>query len=609
MKRCYLYVLTVMLPILLTVICLCSVIINNNQAIMPIPLKINFTGEYSYDGENWRIIMPDSDISALNGNIIIKGHFDKAVNEGAVLTFFCNHIGASVYVNGEIIYLDTQSEIIGYGIDLMPSMCGKRWEQVRCPAISEDDEIEFRFVNHHKYGNKTAYSEALSTCYLTSSDNKILECYLKPYIKPFQIVGSAILIVSIMLIGASITAVFTKSYTADRLFKMGMATLFSGGYIIFDVMMIYLMDELLVVKTYGKQLCMMLAMYFICLIIKDSLGNKKKKIAAVLIFMSWLVNMLIIGCSIWGNILIYDTQIYWEISQIIVCFIMIGLCVHEFIKEDKKGKVEYGNFIVLLISILLDIIGVGYTMYVSNICFKIAFVFIVIEYIVIEIQRIFVEHQASIKNKKLQDELENNRISVMLSQIQPHFLYNVIGTIRALCHIDSEQAWKALGDFSNYLRGNMSALSNRDMVHFTAELRHIEAYLKLEKMRMGDELNIVYDIQEKDFFIPPLTIQPLVENAVKHGLFEKDGGGTISIHSRFEEDNIVVEVKDDGVGFDVEEPLKHDEQHTHMGLSNVKKRLEKISGGQIRIETAIGKGTKIEVILPQNSSIQGLRRG
>lgn len=609
MKRCYLYVLTVMLPILLTVICLYSVIVNNNQAIMPIPLEINFTGEYSYDGENWSILTPDSDISALKGNVIVKGHFDKSVNEGAILTFFCNHIGASVYVNGEMLYLDAQSEIIKYGIDLMPAMCGKRWEQIRCPAISEDDEIEIRFVNHHKHGNKTAYREALITCYVTSDNSEIMECYLKPYRKPLQIIGFAILIVSIMLIGASMAAFFAKSYTADRLFKMGMAALFSSGYIIFDVMMIYLMDELLVVKTYGKQLCMMLAIYFVCLIIKDSFRNKKKKIADILMIMSWLANMLIIGHSILGNVLIYDTQVYWEISQIIVCSIMISMCVHELINENKKSRVEYVNFIVLLISILLDIIDVGYTMYVPDICFKMVFVFIVIEYIARGTKRVFIEHQASLKNKKLQDELENNRIAVMLSQIQPHFLYNVIGTIRALCRTDSEQAWKALGDFSNYLRGNMSALSNSDMVHFTTELRHIEAYLRLEKMRMGDELNIVYDIQEKDFFIPPLTVQPLVENAVKHGLFEKDGGGTISIHSRYEEGNIVVEVKDNGVGFDVNEPLKQDEQHTHVGLSNVKKRLEKISGGQIIIETAIGKGTEIRVLLPQNSNIRGPRRG
>ena len=122
---------------------------------------------------------------------------------------------------------------------------------------------------------------------------------------------------------------------------------------------------------------------------------------------------------------------------------------------------------------------------------------------------------------KAEKQLYESRISVMLSQIQPHFLYNSLNAIRGLCRKDPEQAREAIGSFSEYLRGNMDSLNKREPIPFIRELSHIENYLKLEKFRFGDELKVNYDIKEKNFFIPALSVQPLVENAVKPGICEK----------------------------------------------------------------------------------------
>lgn len=139
-------------------------------------------------------------------------------------------------------------------------------------------------------------------------------------------------------------------------------------------------------------------------------------------------------------------------------------------------------------------------------------------------------------------QLAESRISIMLSQIQPHFLHNTISVISDLCYKNPEQACEALKDFSNYLRGNIDSLSSRSLVHFTKELMQINAYLKLEKLRFGDRLNIVYDIQAKDFFVPSITIQPLVENAVKHGICEKESGGTFTLRTREDGDCIIIQI-------------------------------------------------------------------
>ena len=196
--------------ILLGAICLFTALAENNQAMMPMLMPMEFTGEYSYDGENWYPYNADSDVSSFEGDMVVKGHLDSDILEGGMLNFYCNHIGVSVYVNGELLFIDTPSEIKNYGIDLMASMCGKRWEQLLCPKITTEDEIEIRFINYHNYGNKNAYKEALSSLLMTPPDNTILEAHLKSYIEPFEKAGYALLIVAVLLLGAALSSFVSK---------------------------------------------------------------------------------------------------------------------------------------------------------------------------------------------------------------------------------------------------------------------------------------------------------------------------------------------------------------------------------------------------------------
>ena len=582
------------MPVLLALVCLTVVVKNNNQAFMPIPRALNFTGEYSYDGENWYSYDENSGISALDGDLTVRGHFDVDISEGEILNIYCNHIGVSIYVNGEQMYMNTPAELRNYGVDLMPSLCGKRWEQILCPAITTEDEVEFQFINCHKYGNEAAYKEVLTTSFLAPLDKTILESYLKPYITPFEMTGNTLLIVGIMLLGSALFAAVLSNRMANRLLKTGIMTLFVGGYIIFDVMSVYLGDELLVMETYGSQLCLMLGVYFLGLYICDELKSKHKKAAELVMGVSGIVNILLSAIAITEKVLLYDTMIIWEPLQCVVSLILILLCILE-LKEEKKNRILMITYVFVHTAILLDIAGVGYHKFYSGICFKVMFLAMMFIILLRGGKQVIMNGQASVKVKKLEKELEESRITVMLSQIQPHFLYNVLGTIRSLCRKDPEQAWSALGDFSKYLQGNMSALENRRLIHFESELRHIETYLKLEKLRLGEKLSILYDIQAWDFMLPPLTIQPLVENAVKHGIFHQPGGGEVVLRTRQEAEYIIISVEDNGIGFDPEKPLCQNEEHTHVGLTNVQNRLKKMMGGQMIIESTPGKGTKVTV--------------
>ena len=599
MNNRYIKIAAMIMPVLFAFLCLVFVVRNHNQASLPIPRTITFSGEYSYDGENWYPYDENSDISALDGDLTVRGHFDADIFEGEILNVYCNHIGVSIHVNGEQVYMNTPAELKSYGVDLMPSMCGKRWEQIACPEIAAEDEVEFRFMNYHKYGNKEAYKEVLSTSYLAPLDTTILESYLKPYIIPFEMIGNTLLIMGIMLLGSAFFAAVLRNRMAEYLFKTGIMTLFVGGYTVFDVMTVYLGDELLVMKTYGGQICLMLGVYFLGLHVCDGLNAKRKKTAELVMGVSGIVNTLLAAIAISGKVLLYDTKIVWEALQCVVSLMLMTLCVLE-LKREKTNRSLLITYICVYTAIILDIAGVGYHRFYSGICFKAAFLAMMLIILIRGAKWVIMNAQASIRVKSLEEELEESRISVMLSQIQPHFLYNVLGTIRSLCRKDPEQARNALGDFSKYLQGNMSALENRRLICFESELRHIETYLKLEKIRLGEKLSILYDVQVRDFMLPPLTIQPLVENAVKHGIFNQPGGGEVILRTRQEGDQIIISVEDNGIGFDPDAPLKQDDEHAHVGLANVRSRLKKMTGGQMMIESTLGKGTKVTVRISAN---------
>jgi sensor histidine kinase YesM len=166
-----------------------------------------------------------------------------------------------------------------------------------------------------------------------------------------------------------------------------------------------------------------------------------------------------------------------------------------------------------------------------------------------------------------------------------------------LCRTDPKLAEEAVLEFSDYLRGNLDALSIKGSISFERELRHLETYLSIEKKRFGEKLPIIYDIKARNFQLPALTLQPIVENAVRHGVTKRDQGGTVTIETR-ENDSFVITVTDDGVGFDVNGKLENDGR-SHVGIENTMQRLAAICGGTLKIESKPGEGTTAVITIPK----------
>ena len=207
-------------------------------------------------------------------------------------------------------------------------------------------------------------------------------------------------------------------------------------------------------------------------------------------------------------------------------------------------------------------------------------------------------HNAEFVQLSADDSLREQRVQIMLSQIRPHFIYNSLSSIAYLCEKDPKRAKELTHDFSEYLRGQLDAIETERLMPFEKVLEQVGFYTKLEKARFGDRVNLAYDIQAKDFSLPTMTLQPLVENAIRYGICKKEEGGVIRITAYETSENFVVEVKDDGVGFDVKSVPAGG--RSHIGIKNVRERLATY-GDSLEIESEIGVGTTATIIIPKKN--------
>ena len=326
-----------------------------------------------------------------------------------------------------------------------------------------------------------------------------------------------------------------------------------------------------------------------------------QKAARAAVLLSALLNAVLIVSSFTGAAVIYDTYIYWAVSQWLLCPLLAVCCIFQLCRTGKKNALALVSGILMCTAILLDIAGVGSSILSHGNCSKGMFCILFVVHIAAAAKGIADDYRASVQVQKLEKELQESRISIMLSQLRPHFLFNVLNSIYYLCGKEPETARKMIDKFSSYLRNNLASLDQKTMIPFSREFDHIQTYLELEKLRFEEELTIVYDIQADGFSLPAMTVQPLVENAVKHGITKKRGGGVLALATREESENYVITITDTGVGFDPEHYM--DDGEVHIGIENVRQRLEHMANGTLKITSIPGEGTAAVIIIPKKEDI------
>jgi LytS/YehU family sensor histidine kinase len=269
---------------------------------------------------------------------------------------------------------------------------------------------------------------------------------------------------------------------------------------------------------------------------------------------------------------------------------MIMNCISLFFRRKQLTKKQRAAFTVYLLiplgCMLIQMFSYGLLMIVigTSVSAMIMFVFILMDQ---------VDH--SIRQQK---ENAAQQASITVLQMRPHFIYNTLMSIYYLCKQDAEKAQQVILDFSSYLRKNFTAIAKADAIPFEEELEHTRAYLAVEQARFKDQLLVEFDTPFTDFRIPPLTLQPIVENAVKHGMDPELEPLFISISTRRQDGYAEITVDDSGPGY---QPA--DDNEPHIGLDNVRERLKMMCKGDLTISRRDCGGTIVTIRIPVQEDV------
>ncbi|MCJ7689122.1 MAG: sensor histidine kinase, partial [Clostridiaceae bacterium] len=214
-------------------------------------------------------------------------------------------------------------------------------------------------------------------------------------------------------------------------------------------------------------------------------------------------------------------------------------------------------------------------------------------------------HVEQLKNSEKDKLIKEAQLSALQSQMDPHFLFNTLNTISRMAMFEyADETVKLIEATSKILRYNLDCKDK--MVKLKEEIRMIKAYVIIQETRFQDQMSFSFDIDKKlyDVKVPPMLIQPIVENAIIHGLREKDRGGRINITVKQQDDFITISIKDNGIGMNNVQinTLMSDAKNesTGLGVFNVKKRLELYfnSSHLFKIKSKRQEGTEVIIFLP-----------
>ena len=277
---------------------------------------------------------------------------------------------------------------------------------------------------------------------------------------------------------------------------------------------------------------------------------------------------------------------------LIVSVLLFIYCIYMTIrkfrpKERKETWIPVFALLIIILSVVMDYTVVYHYQPVSFLTIAIA-ISCMMYYIWLHLQYVRKHERA------LQAE---HRIQIMMTQIQPHFIFNTLTAIRALCKKDQKAAVRTIGLFSAYLRQNLESLNQSELIPLSKELEHTRIYTEIEMIRFSN-IRVEYDIRDEEYGIPTLTIQPMVENAIRHGIRSRTEGIVKVTTFRQGNEHLIV-IQDNGTGFE-KMPAKN-ENGKHIGIRNVRERLEKMCGGRMEIDSKPEEGTKITIRIPAST--------
>lgn len=586
MKNKKLGILGILVVIIMAFLVLFVACRDSQQSVMSIPVPLTFEGEYSYDQTEWLPLEEKTELSVMNKDLFLRGNFDFELPEGIPVNFYQDHISMSLAVNGQIVFLTSDMEA-----DTGADLCGKIWNEWISSGIGKDDLVEIHLHNSHNYGRRDAYREFLKSIY--TGNQSFFKDWLGSYTRPFWAVWIFVLVFALALAGLGIGFILFHIPQGGFLLNLGFFSLFMTGYAFLDITDISLRNNLIIFNTYGCILCLMIAALELSICVCNNLSGTFLKAAqtGTVVLGLWTVTVLV--PVLMKKIILYDILPFWFIGTAAVSACLFVCCVGQ-IRRDKKVSSTVIFLGIMLMAVIAEILNFFTGWWKNGLFLKSFFLLFFIFHLVKIAVTIPISYQNSIKAKRLEGELKNNRVVLAMSQIRTHFIFNVLNAISGMCKYDPEKADETVVRFARYLRNNIDILEEDKLVSFEKALEHLEDFVILEQVRFEDKIRFTEHLEVKDFRLPSLILQPVVENSIKHGLLPKEEGGTIELCTRQEGSNILITITDDGVGYDTHT----DGDKGSVGLENVKFRLKYMVKGRLDLESRSGEGTKVTITIP-----------
>ena len=592
--------------IMSTCVLLCvnsHVAIQSQGALYP---KVYFRGEYKIGDGQWQEYQPGIHLSANEGDITLKGTLNKyfvewkeevgCVESEEIITFYCDHLMVKIQEKDEqpIVF---ETELPDYEIT-----CAKNWQFYRYSG-NAGEEIEISIHSPHKFGNENAVDEMLDNMYVyigyDFEEDRIEEGSLQ------RIIGMMILLSACCMLGISLFAGRIHVRGNRYFWIFAFLMIFAGGYIILSSPNVNLWKASFNFNTAVLGICMMLYQYLITVLVTYILGAKTQKYALSLVHVSGMIPISLVLYSIVSKVHFYGTWGNWALLESAISLSMIFFVWYDTKEIDYNKRLVQVAATAPLLSFLLDVVATDMGWWQGGkISIQIFYVYVLIAFVFVvriipqKINEAARAKELEEKQRELQQELKDRRVSVMMSQIRTHFIFNIMTIISGLCNSDPQKADSALILFARYLRKNIAIMDRDEPIFFSQELQHLEDYISLEKMRFGDRIKFEKNLEITDFKIPPLTIQPLVENAIKHGLLSAGRKGCVCLSTKEDDGAIVIVIEDNGIGFEPEALKKSDA----VGIRNVRYRVENMVGGTLELSSVVEMGTKAEIRIPQKSN-------
>ncbi len=602
----YFPVASVVLLILLAVFLLWF---NNSRSMQAMPSmvgSVRFVGEYRIGEGEWHKIAEGQHIPSTKGDVTLRGNFhefDPLGNYVGIyhnelkISFYTNHINLTFYEAGQPPQTtETEHPMLG------SSFCGvMRWNQEFTPGNT--DPIEIVIHNPHKFGNETAIDEMLSDLMVVKEGEMNVEKDALAQGNVQRNAGILLLILSLLFIGTALFSTLIHVKNSKIIWLLAMIILCAGLYFAFSAKGVSFWNESVVSNTAILGFSMMFYMLFLCILIADLLKTTKiiSNIAVVLLGAANAVFFILPTVT---DVRFYDTWAWWAIVQLAVSAVLAVCLARELCVSKAKERWLYIGAFLPLVAFAADVLGTKVAIWKGGVISQ--YVFIVLVAIATIMVLRFIPHSINVAAKAkelemekivLDAELAESRISTMMSQIRPHFIYNTLGSIEQLCKLDPAKAGELVHNFAKYLRGNFGELDNPKPILMSQEMKHVHHYVSIENVRFPD-MTFTFEMNSKDFYLPALTVQPIVENAIKHGLMKLSHGGTIRVVTYETERDYCVLVEDDGMGFDTNMLI---DERKHMGLRNIRERLKVMVGGKLEVESTVGVGTKVLITIPKEA--------